>query len=93
MHLVFPNFIQCFVQGYCHTAFVYCRNNFHRRIQNIRPFKMELFVKLVNGRKLLTILAQSSILDVRLGSEYASGFSLWKSNAFDYENLKQKFHF
>ena len=54
---------------------------------------MELFVKLVNGRKLLTILAQSSILDVRLGSEYASGFSLWKSNAFDYENLKQKFHF
>ena len=36
----------------------------------IQISKIKLFVKLVNSRKLLTILAKSSILDVWLGSEY-----------------------
>ena len=33
---------------------------------------MELFAEIVNGLKALTISAKSSILDVGLGSEYAS---------------------
>ena len=33
---------------------------------------MEFFAKIVNGFQLLTIFAKSSLLDVRLGSEYAS---------------------
>ena len=33
---------------------------------------MELFAKIVNGFKSLTILAKSFILDIRLGPEYAS---------------------
>ena len=35
--------------------------------------KMELFLKIINGRKPLTIFAKSSILDVWLGSERAFG--------------------
>ena len=34
---------------------------------------MELFWKIANGFKQLTIFAKSFILDVPLGSEYASG--------------------
>ena len=34
---------------------------------------MEQFAKIVNDTKLLTIFAKSSILDVRVVSEYASG--------------------
>ena len=37
-----------------------------------RKSKMELFTKISNGFKLLTIFAKSSILDVRLGSKYVS---------------------
>ena len=33
-----------------------------------QAFKMELFVKIVNDKKLLTIFAKSSILNVWLGS-------------------------
>ena len=33
---------------------------------------MELFAKIVNGQKPLTISAESSIIDVRLGSKYVS---------------------
>ena len=36
--------------------------------------KMELFAKIVNGWKLLTNFAKSSILDTWLGSEYASAY-------------------
>ena len=34
--------------------------------------KMELFAKIINGFQLLNIFAKISILDVRLGFEYAS---------------------
>ena len=34
--------------------------------------KMEHFAKLVNGSKLITIFAKRSLLDLSLGSEYAS---------------------
>ena len=37
-----------------------------------RISQMELFAKIVNGFQPLTIFARSSILDVRLGFEYAS---------------------
>ena len=37
-----------------------------------RTSKLELFSKIVNGWKPLTIFAESFILDVRLGSEYVS---------------------
>ena len=37
-----------------------------------RTSKKELFTKIINSSKLLTILVESSILDVRLGSEYVS---------------------
>ena len=33
---------------------------------------MELFVKIVNGFKLLTVFRESSILEISLGSQYAS---------------------
>ena len=33
---------------------------------------MKLFARIVNGFQLLTIFAKSSILDIQLGSEYAS---------------------
>ena len=36
---------------------------------------MELFMEIVNGWKLLTIFAKSSILDIWLGSEYASVYN------------------
>ena len=35
--------------------------------------KLELFTKLVNGLQPLTIFTKIFILDVRMGSEYASG--------------------
>ena len=42
-----------------------------------QTFKMELFVKIVYGLKPLTIYAEGSILDVRLGFEYSlSSFSI-----------------
>ena len=37
---------------------------------------MDVFVKIVNGSKLKTIVVKSSILDFSLGSEDASGFSV-----------------
>ena len=37
---------------------------------------MELFVKLVNGIKLLTIFTKSSVLDIWMGSKYT--FVFWK---------------
>ena len=37
-----------------------------------RIFKIELFAKIVDGWKSLTIFKKSSILDARLGFEYAS---------------------
>ena len=37
-----------------------------------RTSKVVLFAKIVNGFHLLTIFAKGSILDVRMGSEYAS---------------------
>ena len=38
--------------------------------------KLELCLKIVNGWKLLIFFARSSILDVRLGSDYASGLQI-----------------
>ena len=35
---------------------------------------MEIFAKILNGFQLLTIFEKTSILDVRLGPEYAFGF-------------------
>ena len=39
---------------------------------------MELFAKIVNGLKRLTIFAKSSFLDSRLGSQYISAYALAK---------------
>ena len=45
--------------------------------------KMELFVKIVNDVKLLTIFKKSSILDVWMGSKYTSAFwKYWKVKDF-----------
>ena len=41
-------------------------------LEPIRTFTMELFAKIVKGFQLLTIFIKSSILDIRLGFEYAS---------------------
>ena len=38
-----------------------------------RTSRIEPFTKIVKGQKLLTIFAKSSFVDVRMGSEYASG--------------------
>ena len=56
--------------------------------------KMELFVKIVKSWNLLTIFKKSSILDVRLCSEYASEFSskqktlVWRET--DFPNTHEK---
>ena len=42
-----------------------------RNLPNL-PTKMERFAKIVNGKKLLTVCVKCSVLDVCLGSEYAS---------------------
>ena len=42
--------------------------------ESIQTSKMELFAVIVHGFQPLTIFARSFILDVWLGSEYASGF-------------------
>ena len=39
---------------------------------------MELFAKIVNGLRPLTIFAKSSMLDVRRGYEYASEGYYWR---------------
>ena len=45
-------------------------------IQNVfRTSKMEFFTKIMNGWKPLTFSAKSSILDILLGAENASGFT------------------
>ena len=43
-----------------------------RRLWNQSIIRMDFFAKIVNGWKLLTIFAKSSVLDVWLGSEHAS---------------------
>ena len=48
-------------------------------IQNVfRTSKMALFKKIMNGGKLLTFSAKRSILDILLGPENASGFTVFK---------------
>ena len=41
-----------------------------------RTFKLKLFAKIINRRKLLTVSAKSSILNNELGSEYVSEVSV-----------------
>lgn len=49
-----------------------------RCIQNLfEHLKMELFAKIINGLRLFTIFAKSTILDVRLGSQFASVTDHW----------------
>ena len=53
-------------------------------IQNVfRTSRMALFTKIMNGWKPLTFSAKSSILDILLGPENASGFTV-----FNYFNQK-----
>ena len=48
-----------------------------------QAFEMELFVKIVNGIKLVTIFTKSSILDTWIGSKYSSTFwKYWKVQDF-----------
>ena len=45
----------------------------HRLIQNpVEHLRWSAFAKIINGQKLLTIFAKSSIVDVQLGLKYAS---------------------
>ena len=47
-------------------------------IQNVfRTSRMALFTKIMNGRKLLIFSAKSSILDILLDPENASGFTIF----------------
>ena len=57
-----------------------------------RKSKMELFAKIVKGFQLLTIFIKSSILDIRIGSEYASECrDARKLNKVEFGNLKLLF--
>ena len=47
-----------------------------------RISKMELLAKIVNSWKSLANFAKSFILDIRLGSEFASGFGYWANIRF-----------
>ena len=44
-------------------------------LEPLQTSKTELFAKIVNGFKLLTVFAKSSILEVCSGSKYASGYN------------------
>ena len=58
-------------------------------IQNLfRTFKMEFFTKIMNGWKVLTFFAKISILDILLGPENASGFTV-----FNHFHQKLQFRF
>ena len=53
-----------------------------------RKFRMKLFAKIVHSFRRLTVFVKSSILDVGLGSKYASADSnplliFWKTEAAD----------
>ena len=45
-------------------------------LKSIQRSKMELFAEIVNGFKSLTLFAKNSIVDVWLGSKYASEMTL-----------------
>ena len=45
--------------------------------EHCQTSKMELFVKMVNGSKLLTIFVKNSILDTSDGSEYVFGYDIY----------------
>ena len=61
-----------------------------KNVQKCRISKMEIFTKIVNGCQLLTIFAKGSILDARLGDEYA--FVICSSKYFDKTTISCK-HF
>ena len=44
--------------------------------RRVEPLLKELFMKIINGSKPLTFSAKSSVLDILLGPENTSGFSL-----------------
>ena len=44
-------------------------------LEPLQTSKLELFAKIVNGFKPLTVFSKSSILDVSSGSKYASGYN------------------
>ena len=46
-------------------------------MQNSQTSRMEVFTKIINGSKPLTFSAKSSILDIPLGPENASGFTVF----------------
>ena len=53
-------------------------SNLSKRIQNTaKTSRMEPFVKVVNGSKLLTIFVKNSILDTSDGSEYVFGYDIY----------------
>ena len=45
--------------------------------EHCQTSKMELFAKMVNGSKLLTIVVKNSILDTSDGSEYVFGYDIY----------------
>ena len=51
---------------------------------------MELFSKLVNGSKRLTIFAKNSILDVGLGSEYAFAVTIKSLKSVSFHKFIEK---
>ena len=55
----------------CVGIYIYIYNT-EANSESSQTSEMEFFVKTVTGWKPLTILAKSSILDVSVGSEYAS---------------------
>ena len=59
-----------------------------RSILNPIEDQRRSIVKIVNGWKVLTIFAKSTVLDVWLGSEYASDWSSLYDKAFVFQKSK-----
>ena len=59
-----------------HTITLFLQEFNQMRVQNpVKHLRRSFLRKLINGYKLLTIFIKSSILDVRLGSEYPSVYN------------------
>ena len=69
----YVNFIQSQQKGHWRVASLRCSNALQEAYsQPSQTAKVDLFVRIVNGCKLVTIFAKVSILDVCQCSEYTS---------------------
>ena len=71
-----PNTLQLSIFVPCHL--------FQKAYNPVKHLRWSFFSEIVNGRKPLTIFAKSSIIDVQLGSKYATALCGYTEKCFIY---------